>query len=72
MSFSEEFLARIDRQAKRTTRFIGLDSMHDLSLEGLVKIAGVHRHSFCLAGFAGNDSQQPPGELQKLCWNNLE
>jgi len=37
LSFSEEFLERIDRQTRRIDRFIGLDSMPHLSLAGRVK-----------------------------------
>jgi len=66
LSFSAEFLERIDRQTRRIDRFIGLDSMHDLSLEGPVESAGVDRQSFCLACDTGNDPLQPTGELQRL------
>jgi len=49
-------------------RFIGLDSMHYLSLEGLVKSANMDPDHFCLACYTGNYPMQPPGEIQKLCF----
>ncbi|MFA4915642.1 MAG: amidophosphoribosyltransferase [Syntrophales bacterium] len=48
-------------------RFIGLDSLHYLSLEGMVEATGMENSSFCLACFNGNYPLLPPENFGKFC-----
>jgi len=46
--------------------FIGLDSLHYLSLDGLVEATGIEGGQFCLACFTGNYPVAPDKEFHKL------
>ncbi len=48
--------------------FIGLDSLHYLSIEGMVQATGIPRENFCLACYTGNYPLPPPKTLGKLCF----
>ncbi len=41
------------REVEEIGKSLGLDSLHYLSLEGLVKATGMEREKFCLACFDG-------------------
>ena len=45
--------------------YIGLDSLHYLSLEGLVEATGLKKEDFCLACFDGNYPITPDKEFRK-------
>jgi amidophosphoribosyltransferase len=63
-----ELLAAQTGEDAKIARFIGLDSMHYLSLEGLVRSANMKPEAFCLACYTGNYPLQPAGEIRKLCF----
>jgi len=63
-----ELLAAHRDNEEEIARFIGLDSMHYLSLSGLVRSANMNPESFCLACYTGKYPLKPPGEIQKLCF----
>ncbi|MCF8054652.1 MAG: amidophosphoribosyltransferase [Deltaproteobacteria bacterium] len=46
--------------------FIGLDSVHYLSLEGMVRATGIPMEKFCLACFNGDYPIKPPEKMAKL------
>ncbi len=48
-------------------RFVGLDSLGYLSLEGMVAATGLPKSSFCLACFDGCYPVEPAGDLNKHC-----
>ncbi len=54
--------------------FIGLDSLHYLSIEGLLEAAGVvsDDHEFCLACFNGDYPVQFGDEVAKLCFEERD
>lgn len=47
------------KQIKEIAEYLGLDSLHYLSLDGLVKATGMAKKNFCLACFDGNYPIQP-------------
>jgi amidophosphoribosyltransferase len=47
--------------------FIGLDSIHYLSIEGMVKATGLNKDCFCLACYNGNYPLAPPNTIDKFC-----
>jgi amidophosphoribosyltransferase len=48
-------------------KFVGLDGLGYLSIEGLVEATGLPESSFCLACFNGNYPVQPDTTFDKLC-----
>ncbi len=46
--------------------FLGLDTLHYLSLDGLVEATGMGREKFCLACFNGDYPVQPEEGMQKI------
>ena len=48
-------------------KFVGLDGLGYLSIEGLVEATGMPESSFCLACFNGNYPVQPDTTFDKLC-----
>ncbi len=53
-------------------RFIGLDSLRRLSIDGLLKGAGAspQHHPFCLACFTGDYPVTFEGSLRKCCFQD--
>jgi amidophosphoribosyltransferase len=49
-------------------QFIGLDSLHYLSVEGMVEATGLGKEDFCLACYTGQYPIQPPDSMEKLCF----
>jgi amidophosphoribosyltransferase len=47
------------KEIKEIAEYLGLDTLHYLSLEGLVKATGVDKKNFCLACFDGNYPIEP-------------
>ena len=45
--------------------YLGLDSLHYLSLEGLVEATGLPKEQFCLACFNGEYPIQPDASFTK-------
>lgn len=48
--------------------FIGLDSLHYLSIEGMVGATGIPQENYCLACYNGEYSLTPPKSLGKFCF----
>jgi amidophosphoribosyltransferase len=48
--------------------FIGLDSLHYLSIEGMVEATGIPRENFCLACYSGDYPLEPPKSFGKFCF----
>jgi amidophosphoribosyltransferase len=48
-------------------KFVGLDGLGYLSIEGMVEATGLPESSFCLACFNGNYPVQPDTTFDKLC-----
>ena len=57
-----------DHNARDDARFLGLESLHYLSLEGMVAATGMPADQFCLSCYTGNYPIVPPESLEKLCF----
>jgi amidophosphoribosyltransferase len=62
-----ELLAAEMEDTEEIARFIGLDSVHYLSLEGMVAATGMEANGFCLACYSGNYPVPPPEDFGKYC-----
>jgi amidophosphoribosyltransferase len=62
-----ELIAAQMGDVKTIADFIGLDSLHYLSIEGMVKATGMSPDCFCLACYSGNYPLQPPDNISKYC-----
>lgn len=63
-----ELIAAQKDDVSQIASFIGLDGLHYLSLEGMVRATGLPRESFCLACYSGDYPLPPPRELGKFCF----
>ena len=63
-----ELIAAEKEDEKDIAAFIGLDSMHYLSLDGMVRATGMPRESYCLACYGGDYPLPPPLGFGKLCF----
>ncbi|HNZ65415.1 MAG TPA: amidophosphoribosyltransferase [Smithella sp.] len=62
-----ELIAAKKENEKAIADFIGLDSIHYLSVEGMIQATGLNRDCFCLACFTGNYPIAPPETIDKFC-----
>lgn len=62
-----ELIAAKKENEKAIADFIGLDSIHYLSVEGMVRATGLNKDCFCLACFTGNYPIAPPETIDKFC-----
>jgi amidophosphoribosyltransferase len=62
-----ELIAAKKENEKAIADFIGLDSIHYLSIEGMVKATGLNKNCFCLACYTGNYPIAPPEIIDKFC-----
>lgn len=62
-----ELIAAKKENEKAIAEFIGLDSLHYLSVEGMIKATGLNKDCFCLACFNGNYPIEPPEKMDKFC-----
>jgi amidophosphoribosyltransferase len=62
---SSDQLVAHQKQIEEIGQYLGLDSLHYLSLEGLVKATGMTRKDFCLACFDGNYPVEPDLSFHK-------
>ncbi len=67
-SMKGELIAAEKAEEKEIASFIGLDSLHYLSIEGMVEATGIPRESFCLACYDGNYPLEPPKNFGKFCF----
>ncbi|MBN1380556.1 MAG: amidophosphoribosyltransferase [Deltaproteobacteria bacterium] len=61
-----ELLAAQEETEMAIAQFIGLDSLHYLTLEGMIKATGMSKNTFCLACYSGSYPLLPPENLDKL------
>jgi amidophosphoribosyltransferase len=62
-----ELLAAKKENEKAIADFIGLDSIHYLSVEGMIRATGLNKDCFCLACYTGNYPIAPPETIDKFC-----
>jgi amidophosphoribosyltransferase len=65
-SKGELIAAKLENE-KAIAKFIGLNSIHYLSLEGMVHATGLKKDCFCLACFTGRYPLLPPETIDKYC-----
>lgn len=62
-----ELIATKKASQKAIAKYIGLDSLHYLSLDGMIKATGLDRSCFCLACYDGKYPVTPPRTINKHC-----
>ncbi|MCX5848342.1 MAG: amidophosphoribosyltransferase [Deltaproteobacteria bacterium] len=62
-----ELIAAKKENEKAIAEFIGLDSMHYLTVEGMIRATGLNKDCFCLACYTGNYPIAPPETIDKFC-----
>jgi len=62
-----ELIAAKKENEKAIADFIGLDSIHYLSLDGMIRATGLNKDCFCLACYTGNYPIEPPETIDKFC-----
>ncbi len=62
-----ELIAAQKEKEEEIAAFIGLDSMHYLSLDGMIDAMEMPRDHFCLACYTGKYPLPPPQNLGKYC-----
>lgn len=67
-----ELIAAQKEHVAAVARFIGLDGLHYLSLEGMVEATGLSNDSFCLACYTGNYPLKPPADMGKFCFETAK
>ena len=63
-----ELIAAQEGDVSAIARFIGLESLHYLSVEGMVAATGMPADQFCLSCYTGDYPLIPPENLEKLCF----
>ena len=61
-----ELIAAREGDVEAIADFIGLDSLHYLSLESMVEATGIDKNRFCLACFTGEYPVPPPADFGKF------
>ena len=67
-SSTGELIAAQNENIEEVAKFIGLDSLHYLSLSGMVEATGMEADNFCLACYDGSYPIAPPEDMGKLCF----
>jgi amidophosphoribosyltransferase len=67
-SVKGELIAAEKENESKIASFIGLDSLHYLSIEGMVEATGIPRENFCLACYSGDYPLTPPATFGKFCF----
>ncbi len=62
-----ELIATKKENEKAIAEFIGLDSLHYLTVDGMVKATGMPKECFCLACYTGDYPIDPPEKIDKFC-----
>jgi amidophosphoribosyltransferase len=62
-----ELIAAKEENEKAIAKFIGLDSLHYLTVEGMLKATGMGKDCFCLACYTGDYPIAPPEKIDKFC-----
>jgi len=68
---SSSQLIAAEKTVAQIAEYIGLDSLHYLSLEGLVEATGLKKEDFCLACFDGNYPVAPDQTFHKNVFGNI-
>ncbi len=63
-----ELIAAQNECTAEIAKFIGLDSLHYLSVSGMVEATGLTANHFCLACFDGRYPLVPPENIRKFCF----
>jgi amidophosphoribosyltransferase len=64
----KELIAAQNENIAEIAKFIGLDSLHYLSIPGMVEATGLDADHFCLACYDGRYPIAPPEHMEKLCF----
>ena len=67
-----ELIAAQKGEVADIAKFIGLDSLHYLSLEGMVAATNMNPDHFCLACYSGHYPLKPPANIGKFCFEKQE
>lgn len=62
-----ELIAAKKENEKDIAEFIGLDSLHYLTVEGMIRATGMPKECFCLACYTGDYPIIPPEKIDKFC-----
>jgi amidophosphoribosyltransferase len=62
-----ELIAAKKENEKAIAEFVGLDSLHYLTVDGMVKATGMPKDCFCLACYTGDYPIAPPDVIDKFC-----
>ena len=62
-----ELIAAKKENEKAIAEFIGLTSLHYLTVEGMVRATGMPKDQFCLACYTGDYPIAPPEKIDKFC-----
>ena len=62
-----ELIAAKKENEKAIAEFIGLDSLHYLTVDGMVRATGLPKECFCLACYTGDYPIDPPEKIDKFC-----
>ncbi|MCL2669629.1 MAG: amidophosphoribosyltransferase [Syntrophaceae bacterium] len=65
-----ELIAAEKDNEKDIASFIGLNSLHYLSLDGMIQATGMPREHFCLACYTGDYPLCPSKSIGKFCFEN--
>ncbi|MEI7590715.1 MAG: amidophosphoribosyltransferase [Deltaproteobacteria bacterium] len=66
-----ELLAATKADEKEIADFLGLKSIHYLSLDGMVQATGLPKENFCLACYNGEYPITPPDKMEKLLFEQI-
>ncbi len=64
----KELIAAQNENIGKIAGFIGLDSLHYLSIPGMIEATGLGKENFCLACYDGRYPVAPPENMEKLCF----
>ncbi|HLA28062.1 MAG TPA: amidophosphoribosyltransferase [Syntrophales bacterium] len=67
-SHKGELIAAQNENVVGIAEFIGLDSLHYLSIDGMVEATGMEANNFCLACYNGRYPIAPPKNMGKFCF----
>ncbi|HOG12197.1 MAG: amidophosphoribosyltransferase [Smithellaceae bacterium] len=62
-----ELIAAKKETEQAIAEFIGLDSLHYLTVDGMVRATGLSKDCFCLACYTGDYPIAPPVKIDKYC-----
>ena len=67
-----ELVAAQKEDVAAVARFIGLDGLYYLSLNGMVEATGMAADNFCLACYEGDYPLPPPADFGKFCFETTK